>query len=63
MNYKDKYKKKIGSFYDFSITEEKFGTLNKMAKIKNLKSFRKGILFGIFFESLIVATPICIFII
>lgn len=59
MNYKDKLKKKQGNFYDFKISDEKFSTLRAMAKTKQARIFRNGIIWGIFFEALIVATPIC----
>ena len=59
MGYRDKYKANIGKYYDFKVSEERFGALQKVARTGYYKIFRKGILWGIFFEALIVATPIC----
>ena len=59
MSYKDKLEQKKEKFYNFRVSEDKFSNLKAMAKNKQFKIFRNGIIWGIFFEALIVATPIC----
>ena len=58
MNYKDKYKKKVGSFYTFDISEDKFKVIKQMAQKTTWRNIRIGLFWGFFFEALIVATPI-----
>ena len=59
MDPKDRYKKRIGNFYNFEITEDKFESLRKMARQRHIKNFRKAIFLGMFFEALVIKTPIC----
>ena len=59
MSYKEKFLNKQGKFYNFKISEEKFTNIKDMAWKKNLRTLRKSILWGMFFEALIIATPIC----
>ena len=59
MDPKQRYKSRIGNFYNFEITEEKFGKLKNMARQRHMKNFRKAIFLGIFFEALTICTPIC----
>ena len=59
MNYRDRYKNRVNSFYNFRITDEKYGSLEKMTTKQRWKTFRNGLIWGVLFEILIIATPIC----
>ena len=59
MDPKQKHKNRLGNFYTFDITEDKFESLKKMARQKHIKNFRKAIILGMFFEALTICTPIC----
>ena len=61
MNYRDRYKQRVNSFYNFRITEDKYSSLEKMTTQQRWKTFRKGLIWGVLFEILIIATPICTF--
>jgi len=57
--YREVYKKKIGNFQDYRITHGKFEMLKQLNKKALVINFRRGLLAGLFFESLIILTPIC----
>ena len=58
-NFKEKYQRKIGNFYNFKISNEQFGVLNNKVKSVMFKNFKNAIIFGFLIETLFLQTKIC----
>ena len=48
-----KAKDRIGKFYDFSINDEKFSNVQKIARKTYFKHFRNAFIFGLLIEAMI----------
>ena len=50
---------KLGKFYDFTVTEERFNKVQTMSNKKLFKNFRNAFIFGFLVEALMIRTKIC----
>jgi len=50
---------KIGKFYNFEVTEERFRTVEKLTRKAYIKHFRNAFILGFLVEGLITQTRIC----
>ena len=57
--YREKYFNKKGNFYDFKIGGSQFSKIKAQSTKKIRSTFIRGLVCGLFFESLIVGLPIC----
>ena len=50
---------KLGKFYTFQVTEDKFMTARSKARLMFTKHFRNAFIFGFLIEAMIIKTRIC----
>ena len=56
-----KNKSKIGKFYNFQVSEDRFRTVEQLSKKAYIKHFRNAFILGFLVEALVTKTRICNF--
>lgn len=59
MSKKSRDAAKLGNFFNFEVTSEKFFTAQDRARKQSLKHFRNAFIFGFLIELMIIKTRIC----